>query len=218
MLQFLFLALLVVSNALCLSTYSLGVSNQTSVVVTNAQHGFNSDKIAVHVYNSSGTRLADSVFTKAVNGGTYEVTVTFGSSFTGTVKLTGPFTEAGVTNAARDFDAAAIAGLKSVQICSTCTAANPAFAGAGAKKYFSSGPITYAAAGSVASKVLVYLDAGKLVFQVGTAAEAGEITGGPGVVRVQAGGFPQGVEPLHELNFTSQPGSAPTVTEKRGWL
>lgn len=216
--SFLFLAVLFVSNAFSLSTYALSVSNQSSVVVASSQHGFNSDKIAVHVYNAQGDRLPDSVFTKSVNPSTFSASITFASPFTGTVKLTGPFTESGVTNAQRDFDAAVIQGEKAVKICSACTANNPAFAGAGTKKYYSVGSVSYVAPATVASAVFVYLDAGRMVFQVGSAAEAGSVSGGPAEVRVQSGGFPSGVERLHELSFTSQPSSAPTITERRGWL
>lgn len=216
MLQFLFLALLAVGNALCLSTYSVGVSNQTSVVVTSSQHGFTNDKIAVHAYNGSGARVADTAFTKAIDPYTYEVTVTFGSSFSGTVKLTGAFTTADVTNAARDFDAGTVTGQKIVQICSTCTLANPAFAGAGTKKYFGAGSVTYQAVAGRMSTVLVYLDAGQLVFQVARSAEAGTITSGKGIVRVGVG-IPTGAERLHDLVFPSTQ-NAPTITERRGWL
>lgn len=212
------LLVLLASNAFSLSTYTLSVKNQTSVVIASSQHTFNSDKIAAHVYNLLGDRLPDSVFTKTVDPSTFAVTLSFSGAFTGTVKLTGPFTESGVTNAQRDFDAAVVSGEKAVKICSSCSSVNPAFAGAGVKKFYSGGSITYTAPATVASSVFVYIDAGKVVFQVGSSAEAGSVSSGAGEVRVQAGSFPSGVERLHELSFDSQSGSAASITERRGWL
>lgn len=212
------LALVLVANAFSLSTYTASVSAQSSVTIANSQHGFGTDKIAAHVYNTLGDRLPDAVFVKSVDASTFSVTLTFASPFTGTVKLTGPFSEAGVTNAQRDFDAALTAGEKSVKICSSCSPVNPAFAGAGVKKFYSGGSIKYFAPAAVASSVFVYIDGGKVVFQVGSSAEAGAITEGPGEVRIGGSGFPAGVEKLFELAFTSQPNSSPTIVDKRGWL
>lgn len=84
----LFLALAL--QALAIDTFTQSVSSQTSITITAATHGLSSSKIAVSVYNSGGVLQPTNSYTPVVYTDK-TVTVSWGSSFTGTVKLRAAF-------------------------------------------------------------------------------------------------------------------------------
>lgn len=202
---------LIVMNGLAVSTYTTGVTNVATVTITNSQHNLGGVAIAPHVYDTNGVRILD--FTYSVNPADYSISFTFNGTFSGTIKLSGTFHPSDVTNAEKDFDASFTAS--GVEFCSTCSATNFALAGASGKKYYSGGKISYVPASGVASNALVYLDGPKLIVQVGSAAQAGTCSG-QCEVRVASGGFPPGVEKLHEITFRTD-GTRSRI-EKRAWL
>ncbi len=106
------------------SVYSQGFTSVTSVAIANSQHGMGSTNFGVHVQNTSGSRFAPSeISSVGINTSTYEVTITFPSAKSGTVKLYGPFNSD--TSHDRDFKVE-INGTDSqkLHVCRDCTTTN----------------------------------------------------------------------------------------------
>jgi hypothetical protein len=213
-------ALIFSGEAFALSTYTQSVSSVTSVTISNSSHGLGSPNLGVHVYNSSGVRVADGSFTKSINSGTYAVTVTWPSAFTGTVKLTGAFVNGDITNADKDFKVIPEGtGNDKVKICDQCTPTNFALVNtASSQKYFAAGSVSYTA-GSGASNARVWLSPdGKVVFGVPFGGALGSCSGGPcEVVADPDNNFPSGVEPIAELYFYEARNYQPIITDQRSW-
>ena len=198
------LALFSATSAFGLTSYSTTVSNVTTVTVTNAQHGFNSKYFAVTVYDNESVRVQPSDspgYSYSINASTYAVTVNFTSSFSGTVKLIGPFT--GVTTHNRDFAVSTGvdggSGTGFMKVCSECTLELSALRSWSGKSWFSAGPVTLtltAAAGGGTWRA--WLEDQKVVFGYTNASVGGSATcsGMPCEVRFSQSGFPTGSIPL----------------------
>ena len=130
------------SPAFALGSYSQTVTNVTSVTITNAQHSMGSKYFGVTVFDAESVRVQQSDspgWSYSINASTYAVTVNFTSSFTGTVKLIGPFS--GVTSADRDFkvSTAVEGGAGVLKVCADCTLTYNALRSWGGKSWFSAG-------------------------------------------------------------------------------
>lgn len=212
-----FSLLLTLAPAFGVTSVAYKIGGATNVSIPNSYHNFNSANIGVAVFDLNGARIPDSTYSKSINTSTYQVDLTFSSATSGAVKLYGAFGSADVTNASKDFDAA-FPNATSVYVCSTCTPSNWALAGGGTRKYWNATSLGYFAASGVGSVVYVYLDGGRLVFQVGTSAEAGTVSNSLAQVRIQSGGFPSGVEQLHKITFSGDGVTAPVRVEHRAWM
>jgi surface antigen len=81
--------------ALAVSTHSKTVTNVVSVVIANAEHGMTSKYFGVHLYDASSAQFQPAGivgYTYSIHPADFTVTVSLSNSFSGTVRLTGPFT------------------------------------------------------------------------------------------------------------------------------
>jgi len=113
------LFLILATAAFARSTYTTNISSTNSTAITNAQHGLNSPAYSVLVYNSSGTKQPTSAYSWTVDQNTYAVTITFNSTFTGTVKLVATYPN--FTSADQDFKVTVSPGDPThLKVCSGC--------------------------------------------------------------------------------------------------
>ena len=109
-----------------LSTYSHSVSSPVTVsTITSSQHGFSSSKLGIRAYNSDAVRLAASAYSWTISTSTKTVVVSFTSSFTGTIAVTGPLDRE--TAGSGDFAGEAGnsgGGEHFVRICNNCGSSN----------------------------------------------------------------------------------------------
>ncbi|PWU04365.1 MAG: hypothetical protein C5B51_16950 [Terriglobia bacterium] len=82
------------------TTYTTSVTSSLGVTITNSQHGFNSSQFGVLIYNQDGVKQPTTAYSW-ITGSNYDVTVSFASTFTGTVKLVGVYSS--LTTADQDF-------------------------------------------------------------------------------------------------------------------
>lgn len=115
------------------------VTSSTTYTRTNAQHGMGSKYFGVHVYDNSGNRVQPSGspgYSYTINASTYQLDITFTTTFSGTVKLIGGFS--GLTSHSRDF--AVSVGYDSyggyMRVCDDCTLTNFALRSWSSKTWF----------------------------------------------------------------------------------
>lgn len=110
------------------TTYEQTVTNQTSVTITNAQHGMNTTKYGVRVYNASGVVQYPSTYTAGIDEGNYSLTVSWPAAFSGKVKIIGTFPS--LTSASTDFQVVRTTGnygaYTAMLGCQYCTTQTPA--------------------------------------------------------------------------------------------
>ncbi|HEU0119249.1 MAG TPA: hypothetical protein VFQ91_01905 [Bryobacteraceae bacterium] len=198
--------------ALALSSYERTVVSATSTTITNAQHGFGSKYLAVLVYDSESIRVQPGStpgYSYSIDPSTYSVTVTFSSSFTGTVKLIGPFT--GTTSSNSDFQVSigVESGAGILRVCGDCTSVYYALRSWGGKSWYSAGPttltLTAAGGGGVWRS---WLENQKVVFGYSYSGVGGAATcnGLPCEVRFNVSDYPSGVIPLGSAQRSSVAG------------
>jgi hypothetical protein len=86
---FMALGLSAALTATSLSEYTRSVTNATSTTITGAQHNMGSVNYAIGVFDSNGVRQSESNYTVSKDSITYNVTISWASAFTGSVKLVG---------------------------------------------------------------------------------------------------------------------------------
>jgi hypothetical protein len=92
------IALLACASGQAMTTWQGNYTAATTATITNATHGIGNGMIAVVCTTGAGTRLTLDQVSWTVDQSTYEVDITFGSSFTGTVKLSGPWPSSDTSN------------------------------------------------------------------------------------------------------------------------
>lgn len=204
-------ALLAVSAGFASTTYTQSVSSVTSVTIPGTTHNLGCQQYGIRVYDSNGVRQPTSAYTASINSSTFDATVTFGSSFTGTVKLQGCYS---LTSASTDFQVTDSAS--EIMVCADCSDSAPAvrtylgewFADPGVVNFISNGDQTTAT-------IWVYLDlfTGHVTFGVSAASGIGSPTSGGRVV-YNATGFPDPSVPLATVAYSSVFG---TVTDERNF-
>lgn len=197
------LALLALSiPAFSLTTYETSVTNQTTITVTNSQHGMNSKYFGVHVYNASSERVQPSGspgYSYTIDSSSYELVVTFTSSFTGTVKLLGGFS---LTSHARDFAVSVGSDVLGgyMRVCDDCSATDYALRSWSGKSWFTAGVtrLRLSAAGG-GGWWRAWLEDQKVVFgydQTSLANGTAICTGTPCEIRYNIQDYPSGSIPL----------------------
>jgi hypothetical protein len=131
-----------------ITEYDTAVTAQTSLTITNAQHGFNCSDLAVSVLDSNGVLQPESFTTGTIDSTTYEVNMSWSSAFTGTVKLYGCY--GADTSASIDFKGALFnhtdcSGLACTSVpdglvvCNSCTKGAPAMRTVGGFQFVDDG-------------------------------------------------------------------------------
>jgi hypothetical protein len=205
-------ALLAASVSLASTTYTQQVSNVTTVTIPGSVHHLGCLQYSIRGYDSNGVRQPSSAFSSTRDVTTYDATVSFPSSFTGSVKLQGCFS---ATSAATDFQVAASAG--TITVCSSCT--DPAYADRlyGTQRYAATIAYTLTSnSDGQSGTAWVYLDpaTARTIFAVSSASGVGTASPGARVV-YSATGFPDGAVPLATVAYTSS--GFTTVTDYRSF-
>lgn len=179
--------------ALAVSTHSHAVNGSTAVTITNAQHGMGSQYFGVHVYDNNDQRIQPSGspgYSYSINASTYAVTVSFGSTFTGTVKITGPFTTH--TSDSRDFAPSIVVSSGGFfKVCAGCTTTDYALRSYSGRSWYQANPstLTLGASGN-GGTVYVWLEGDKVVYGYTYTWEGSAWCTSPCEMRSGVGGFP----------------------------
>lgn len=208
-------ALLILTlSAQALTTSTKTFSSVTSVTVTQAEHGFSSPSIGVNVLDSSGDAITDR--TVAIDPLTYNVTVTFPTAQSGSVKVVG-IVPADTTDAWT----ATVSGAD-FTICNGATTSSPQVKTYNNKRHVCATPLTFTRANSATSGTLrVYRDMStyKIVFGVSFSTGGGSVYSNPyAEVRNNVSSFPAGSVPLYQISLPA--GSSFTGVDpidKRPW-
>jgi len=215
-------------------TYAVTNENSLSIPYSSSSnstnHQFASTKLGMSVYDNSGALVLPGYgYTKAQNTSTFDITITFSSSFTGTVKLFGIFDPD--TTASGDFAVTKGVGTPTnqLEVCASCSMSSYArrYSSATGKyhlgvrkvSFYQPHTITYAT-------VYVWLDSNnRVVFgTTSNSTGAGEYctAGGQGNCLIQwaVTGYPAGVQHLGHATFTDSQyteGNFGAVTDDRSW-
>jgi hypothetical protein len=199
-----------------MTKWSARYSGVTYVAVTQSAHGIPSPYIGVLCTDSNGNRLTLDQVSWTVDPTTYEVDITFTNSFTGAVRLSGPWPASDTNN---DTDFAVIIGQSNgskLNICSQCGAytARRTYNGS---TYTASSAVSLTWVSFTAPKVFVYLRENIATFGLD---QSGCVVGSytvSGVANVECGvtSMPDGVVPL--ASATIGDGEFTSVTDLRPW-
>lgn len=199
-----------------MTKWSAHYSGATFVVVTESTHGIPSPYIGVLCTDSNGIRLNLDQVSWTVDPTTYEVDITFTNSFTGTVRLSGPW-PASDTNMSTDF-AVTIGQVNSsrLNICAQCGTytARRTYNGS---TYTASAAVSLTWVSFTAPAVYVYLRENIATYGL---AQSGCVVGSytlAGVANVECGvmSMPSGVVPLASATISG--GEFTSVTDLRPW-
>jgi len=201
------------------TTYVQSINNQSSVTITGSTHNLGSDKFGVRVYDSNGVLKATDFFEYTINSSTYDVSITFDSSHTGEVKLTGNF--ASDTSNVWDWKVTKTtgSGVDKAFVCGSCTDSDFARRTVSSKAYVALGMYTYTHNSSTAEGTLrVYLLDNKLVFGLsGSSSQVdGSTSGAHAKVEYSVSSFPTGAVQLASVTYDAQ-NRLGTVTDLRPW-
>lgn len=199
-----------------MTKWAAGYSGVTYVAVTANTHGIASPYIGVLCTDSNGNRLTLDQVSWTVDQNTYEVDISFNSSFTGMVRLSGPWP---ATDTSNPSDFAVTIGQSNsakLNVCAQCGAytARRSYNG---NTYTGSSGVSLTWQSFSATTVYVYLreniatyglDQGGCV--VGSYALTGTANVECGVTAMPSGVVPLAVATLSGGNFTS-------VTDLRPW-
>lgn len=202
--------------------YQQSVNNQTSVTITNATHGIGGSPIAVRVYNNSGVRQPTSTYSVSVNG-SYDVTVSWGSSFTGTVKLSGFYTSD--TNNENDFkptlgtSSPPYGNIDQFRVCYGCGDSVHESVRTASRKYIMWGNGVYQHT-TGACTLRVYIEDNRLKFglSAGSGSCSGAIVEGSGQVENNVSSFPSGSVKIGEASTASSGNKLYGLSDLRPWL
>lgn len=217
----LFSLLLFVFSLPAATTYQAAVTSTTSHYIAQSTHGIAcTGQYGVRVLDSSGNRYLNFSISR---DGSCNVTFTWPNSFTGTVRLRGPFSP---TAASTDFEASVWDGDEDtdayVRICASCTTTNYAYrVGYGvmeASRYFLFG----GQGEGMNATVRAWINEGKLYFSTSTSAGGSCIGGLENDCEVQTNvsSFPSGVKEIFECVVThpnNQPNRWGTCVDKRSF-
>ena len=103
-----------------MTKWSAQYSGVTSVEVTGSTHGIGSPYIGVVCIDSNGNRLDLDQVSWTVDPTTYEVDLTFTNSFTGIVKLSGPWPSSDTNNATDFLVSVGQSNSSQLNVCGQC--------------------------------------------------------------------------------------------------
>ena len=210
--------------AFALGSYTQTVTNVTTVTIANSAHSMGAKYFGVSVFDSESVRVqqADSPgWSYSINASTFSVTVNFTSSFTGTVKLIGPFT--GLTGNDRDFKVSSglEGGAGVLKVCGDCSLDYFALRSWASKTWYSAGATVLSLTASGGGGTWrAWLENSKVIFGYSYASVGGAATcsGLPCEVRFSQSGYPGGVIKLGSALRSGGAGQhwAGTPTDERG--
>jgi hypothetical protein len=203
-----------------MTKWNSSYTSVTSATITNSQHGIGSQMIGVVCIPTGGTALTLSQVSWTINASTYAVDISFNSSFTGTVYLSGPWPSSDTSNST-DFQVAIGSSNSSnlwvCELCGTWTARrtvsgfSPVAANAGmALQWLDT---------SVSQTVYVYLDGNQIMFGLSESTCGGsQWTGGDAYADAIACGVTSMPPSVIELGTaTMVNGVFTSVTDNRPW-
>jgi len=198
-----------------MTNWSAQYSGVTYVSVPASTHGINSPYIGV-LCTSNGVRLTLDQVSWTVDPVTYEVDITFTNSFTGTVRLSGPW-PANDTSNSTDF-AVTIGQSNSsrLNVCAGC-ASSTARRTYNGNTYTASSAVALTWVSFTAPTVYVYLRENFVTFgldQSGCALSSYTVLGAANV-ECGVSSMPSGVVPLAETSISN--GMFTGVTDLRPW-
>ncbi len=199
-----------------MTNWSSQYSGVTYAPVTESMHGIESPYIGVVCIDSNGNRLTLDQVSWTVNQTTYEVDVTFTNSFTGTVRLSGPW-PASDTSSSTDFEVAiGQSNSSKLNVCAQC-GTYTARRTYGGTTYTASSGVSLTWVSFTASTVYVYMEENIATYGLD---ETGCPVGGytvSGVANVECGvsSMPAGVVPLAVASISG--GVFTSVTDMRPW-
>lgn len=207
---------LAVMPARGMTKWSGQYSGVTYVAVPESEHGIDSPNIGVLCVDPSGNRLPLDQVSWTVDPSTYEVDITFANSFTGIVRLSGPWPASDTSNST-DF-AVTIGQVNSskLNICAQCGTytARRTYAG---NAYTAASGVSLTWVSFTAPTVYVYLRDNIATYGL---AQSGCVVGSfqtSGIVGVECGvtSMPTGVVPLASAAISG--GTFTSVTDLRPW-
>lgn len=202
-----------------LTTYTQSYTGVTSVTIAGSTHGLGCSAYTVTPRDSGNVKLPTSYFSYTKDTSTYNVTVTFSGSFTGSVALQGCFSP---TSASTDFEPTAPSSY-TVNICSSCTtsayaARSYTLSGSWMKWYvatqsFSVDAINDATVGTAR----IWLDPVTTSLQVGVSGSSGGVyvVSNQGYVLYNVSAFPALCVPIATVPYNH--GVFGTITDNRPW-
>jgi hypothetical protein len=191
-------------------------SGVTYVPVTESMHGINSPYIGVLCVDGYGNRLTLDQVSWTVDPDTYEVDITFTNSFTGTVRLSGPWPASDTSNPT-DFQVTiGQSNGSKLNICAQC-GTYTARRTYGGTTYTASSGVSLTWVNFTASTVYVYLQENIATYGLDeTGCGVGSYTVS-GVANVECGvtGVPAGAVPLAVATISG--GVFTNVKDQRPW-
>ena len=199
-----------------MTKWSAQYSGVTYVVVTESAHGIQSPYIGVVCVDSHGNRLTLDAVSWTVDQDTYEVDITFTNSFTGTVRLSGPWPSSDTTNSTDFAVTIGQSNSSKLNVCGQCGTytARRSYDG---NTYTASSGVSLTWVSFTAPTVFVYLRENVATFGLDQAGcQIGSYTVS-GVANVECGvaSMPSGVVPLASAAISG--GEFSSVTDLRPW-
>jgi len=209
------IGLLACASAQAMTKWQGNYTSVTSATITNATHGIGSGMIGVVCVNSSGARLTLDQVGWTVDQTTYEVDITFTNSFTGTVKLSGPWPSSDTANST-DFQVQiGTSDASNLWVCAACATYTARRTVSGNTYTANAGQVLKWLDNSTSQSVFVWLSENRAVFGLNeTICSARQWTSGP-VVTCGATGVPPGAVGLASATMAN--GVFTSVTDLRPW-
>lgn len=187
--------------------YTHSITAQTSVTITNNQHQLNTHEIGIQCFNGSGTLVRTTEYSRSINATTFEVVLTFNSSFTGSCQLLYvPYSD---TTGSNDFKVSTSYdnGTPKLTVCSTCSTTAPARRTHSGKRYLMRGDsvLTLTNYSGSTVTVRVYLKDNQIFFGVSVPSTdvAASVAGGNVVISYDVQSVPSDALGLGEVNLLS---------------
>ncbi len=199
-----------------MTKWSAQYSGVTYVAVTGSTHGIDSAYIGVLCMDSQGNRLDLDQVSWTVGQTTYEVDITFTNSFTGVVRLSGPWPASDTSNATDFAVTIGQSNNSNLNLCAQCSTYT-------ARRTYNNN--TYTAVGGVtltwisftAPTVYVYLRENMATYGLDQSECPAGSYSVSGVANVECGisSMPVGVVPLASATISG--GDFTSVTDLRPW-
>jgi len=199
-----------------MTKWSALYSGVTYVAVPASTHGILSPYIGVLCTDSDGNKLTLDEVSWTIDQATFEVDLTFTNSFTGTVRLSGPWPASDTSNST-DFEVTiGQSNSAKLNVCAECATytARRTYSG---NAYTASSGVSLTWVSFAAPTVFVYLRANVATFGLDQSdcAAGGYLVGGVANVECGVASMPGGVVPLASASISG--GEFTSVTDLRPW-
>jgi hypothetical protein len=199
-----------------MTKWSAPYSGVTYVALTASTHGISSPYIGLLCTDSHGNRLDLDQVSWAVDPITYEVDISFTSSFTGTIRLSGPWPSTDTSNSTDFAVTIGQSNSSKLNVCAQCGTYTARRTHSGST-YTASGGVSLTWVSFTAPTVYVYLRENIVTYGLDQSACAVGSYSLSGVAAVECGvsAMPSGVVPLASATFSG--GEFTSVTDLRSW-